>query len=56
MVVYHYRENGEYKTFELSGENYTNYDDLRRLAGMPPEQQVIPDWCYSATVEECERW
>lgn len=45
FVVYHYRENGEYKAFELSMEKYTNYDDLRRLAEMPPEQQHIPEWC-----------
>jgi len=37
FVVYHHRENGEYKTFELPMEKYTNYDDLRRLAEMPPE-------------------
>lgn len=54
FVVYHYRENGVYKTFELPMEKYTNYDDLCRLAGMPPEQQVIPDWCYSDTVENLE--
>ena len=47
FVVYHHRENGEYKTFELPMEKYTNYDDLRRLAEMPPKQQVIPDWCLS---------
>ena len=51
FVVYHYRENGEYKTFELPMEKYTNYDDLRRLAEMPPEQQHIPEWCQSDTVE-----
>lgn len=52
FVVYHYRENGEYKAFELSMERYTNYDNLRRLAEKPPEQQVIPDWCLSDTVYE----
>ena len=51
FVVYHYRENGEYKTFELPMEKYTNYEDLRRLAEMPPEQQHIPEWCQSDTVE-----
>lgn len=51
FVVYHHRENGEYKTFELPMEKYTNYDDLRRLAEMPPEQQHIPEWCQSDTVE-----
>lgn len=52
-VVYHYRENGVYKTFELPMEKYTNYDDLCRLAEMPPEQQHIPEWC-EGKVEEME--
>ena len=51
FVVYHYRENGEYKSFELPMEKYTSYEDLRRLAEMPPEQQHIPEWCQSDTVE-----
>lgn len=45
FVVYHYCEDGIFKTFELPMEKYTNYDDLRRLAKMPPEQQYIPEWC-----------
>ena len=32
MYVFHYKENNEYKTFELSGEEYVNYDDLKRRA------------------------
>lgn len=31
--VYHYQENGEYKTFELSGNQYKDYDDLKRQVG-----------------------
>lgn len=53
FVVYHYRENFVYKAFELPMEKYTNYDDLRRLAKMPPEQQHIPEWC-KGKVEEAE--
>lgn len=32
VYVFHYKENNEYKTFELSGEEYVNYDDLKRRA------------------------
>ena len=32
-------------------KRYTSYEDLRRLAEMPPEQQHIPEWCQSDTVE-----
>ncbi|MBO5459315.1 MAG: hypothetical protein J5981_03595, partial [Lachnospira sp.] len=31
-VIYHYQENGEYKTFELPGSEYINYDDLKKRA------------------------
>lgn len=32
LYVYHYVENGEFKTFELPGDQYKNLDDLRRQA------------------------
>lgn len=28
-IVYHYIENGEYKTYSIDGEEYTNYENLR---------------------------
>ena len=31
-VVYHYVENGEFKTFSQSGADYTNYDKLKGSA------------------------
>lgn len=30
--VYHYKVNGEYKTFELSGDQYSDFDDLKKRA------------------------
>lgn len=44
-VVYHYRKNSEYKTFECPMSQYTDYEDLRRMAETPPKQLSIPDWC-----------
>ena len=32
LYVYHYKENNEYKTFELSGEQYNGYEDLKQKA------------------------
>lgn len=32
VIIYHYREDGEYKTFTLPAKDYTNYDDLKRKA------------------------
>lgn len=32
VYVYHYKENGEYKTYELPGGEYINYDDLKHKA------------------------
>ena len=29
-IVYHYIENGEYKTYSIDGKDYTNYEDLRK--------------------------
>ena len=29
-VVYHYKENGEYKALEVSGRDYVNYEDLKQ--------------------------
>lgn len=29
-IVYHYKENGEYKTYTVDAKNYTNYEDLRK--------------------------
>lgn len=31
-VVYHYIEDGEYKTYSVEGKDYTNYEDLRNKA------------------------
>lgn len=31
-IVYHYVENGEYKTFSIDSKDYTNYGELRRQA------------------------
>lgn len=31
-VVYHYKENDEYKSFALSGSEYVSYDDLKQRA------------------------
>ncbi|MDO4322785.1 MAG: hypothetical protein Q4C61_09685 [Lachnospiraceae bacterium] len=31
-VVFHYKENGEYKTFELPGSEYTTYGNLKTKA------------------------
>ena len=30
--VYHYKENGEFKTFELSGSEYIGYEEMKLLA------------------------
>lgn len=32
VFVYHYKEDGQYKQFELEGESYTNYYNLKALA------------------------
>ena len=37
--VYHYVENGEYKTFELPAEKYTDYNSLIRMA----KGEMLPD-------------
>lgn len=31
-IIYHYKNNGAYKSFELSGTDYKNYDDLKNKA------------------------
>lgn len=31
-IVFHYKENGEYKTFELPGSEYTTYENLKTRA------------------------
>lgn len=31
-IVYHYKENGEYKSYSINASEYTNYDNLIRLA------------------------
>lgn len=31
-IVYHYKENGEYKTYDISPNDYINYEDLRYRA------------------------
>jgi len=30
-IVYHYIENGEYKTYSIDSKDYTNYEDLRNM-------------------------
>ena len=30
LYVYHYIEDGEYKTFELQGKDYINYEELKK--------------------------
>ena len=52
IVVYHYVQDGEYRSFELLMSEYVDYETMRKMAEKPPEQQVIPDWCFSDTVEE----
>lgn len=37
-VVYHFKENGNYKEFHLPGKKYTNYDILKRLV-----KSTLPD-------------
>ncbi|MEL7606056.1 MAG: hypothetical protein AAGU39_08380 [Sedimentibacter saalensis] len=32
LIVYHYKQNGEYKTFSIPASEYINYDDLKRCA------------------------
>ena len=32
LYVYHYKIGDEYKTFELTGDQYVNFDDLKRRA------------------------
>lgn len=32
VIVYHYKENGEYKQFSLDAENYKDYDSLKAAA------------------------
>lgn len=31
-IIYHYKENGEYKTFEMPSSQYVNYNDLKKRA------------------------
>jgi len=33
VVVYHYKEENEYKSFELPAEKYKNYEELRTMSG-----------------------
>lgn len=46
QYVYHYQENGEFKTFELPGNKYKSFDDLRRQAigseFIPVDDEDIP--------------
>lgn len=46
LYVFHYKENGEYKTFELPGDQYKNIDDLRWQATgsefIPIDDEDIP--------------
>lgn len=44
-VVYHYKEDGEFKEFQLPMENYHNYDNLKlRAAGkLPPPPRADPN-------------
>lgn len=52
-VVYHYVDiDGTFKVFELPMSQYVDYETMVEMAEKPPEQQVIPDWCYSDTFEE----
>lgn len=51
IVVYHYIQDGEYRSFELPMSEYVDYETMRKMAENPPEQQVIPDWCFSDTVD-----
>ena len=34
-IVYHYIENGEYKTYSIDSKDYTNYEDLRNMVANP---------------------
>ena len=45
VYVYHYKENGEYKTFQLPGEDYIGYDDLKHRAERKKDdfEEVIKD-------------
>lgn len=46
VIVYHYKEDGEYKTFSLPASEYINYDDLRQRA-FKNNQEFVP-------VQDCE--
>lgn len=51
-IVYHYiDDDGKFKVFEMPMSHYVDYDTLRKAAEAPPEQQHIPEWCQSDTVE-----
>ena len=52
FVIYHYVLNGEYLTYEVPMSEYVDYAALRKLVDSAPEQQIIPAWCYSDTIEE----
>ena len=41
-IVYHYKQNGEYKTFELPMEQYINYEQLKALALSPNHDGFLP--------------
>ena len=46
-IVYHYKKDNEYCTFELPGDQYRNYDDLKQKAlgdrdGFLPADQRLP--------------
>jgi hypothetical protein len=32
LIVYHYQQDGEYKTFSIPASEYKNYDDLKQRA------------------------
>ena len=44
-VVYHYKEDGEFKEFQLPMENYHNYDNLKLSAAgkLPPPPRADPN-------------
>ena len=48
-VIYHYKENGEYKTYELPSSQYVNYNDLKKRA-----LKVKDDFCPVRQEEQME--
>lgn len=48
-VVYHYVENGEFKTFSQSGADYTNYDNLKGSA-KADKSDFTPIECCQETI------